>query len=159
MIMQAFLLSAGIQLRRPVLASAENGTDSLSSTGWDHVLVAIIDSNPALSTASRTALATAASLAGKGHLTCLFLDDEGKEIDPSRTQMVQKQLEERGIGKVSILEESIEHSVGKGSVAVGEAADEVGADLVVLSTAAVHDKHVDANLLAEFVPAPVLLLP
>lgn len=42
---------------------------------------------------------------------------------------------------------------------MGEAADSVGADLVVLSTAVVHEKHVDANLLAEFVPAPVLLLP
>ena len=73
--------------------------------------------------------------------------------------MVQQQLQDRGLVNVKILEESIEHSSGKGSVAVGEAADEVDADLVVLSTAAVHEKHVDANLLAEFVNAPVLLLP
>jgi hypothetical protein len=38
-------------------------------------------------------------------------------------------------------------------------ADEVNADLVILSSEAVHAKHVDANLLAEFVPCPVLLLP
>jgi hypothetical protein len=50
-------------------------------------------------------------------------------------------------------------SVGKGSVAVGEVADNIEADLVVLSTAAIHEKHVDGNLLAEFVPCPVLLLP
>ena len=131
----------------------------MTSPGWDHVLVAIIDSNPALSTSSRQALASAASLATTA-LTVLFLDDEGKPIDTSRAQMVQKQLEEHGLGtKISILEESIEHSSGKGSVAVGEAADACSADLVVLSSAAVHDKHVDANLLAEFVPAPVLLLP
>jgi hypothetical protein len=144
---------------RKVLASAENGTETASS-GWDHVLVAIIDSNPSLSTSSRQALASAASLATSA-LTVLFLDDEGKPIDTSRSQNVQKQLEERGaVGrKVVILEESIEHSSGKGSVAVGEAADSTGADLVVLSSAAVHDKHVDANLLAEFVPAPLLLLP
>lgn len=139
--------------------TAQNNTEIAPLAEWEHVLVAIIDSNPALSTASRTALATAAVLAAKGKLTCLFLDDEGKEIDNSRIQMVQRQLEERGIGNVSFLEEAIEHSSGKGSVAVGEAADNVGADLVVLSSAAVHEKHIDANLLAEFVPAPVLLLP
>lgn len=33
-------------------------------------------------------------------------------------------------------------SVGKGSVAVGEVADNIEADLVVLSTAAIHEKHV-----------------
>lgn len=41
----------------------------------------------------------------------------------------------------------------------GDVADEIAADLVVLSSEAVHSKHVDANLLAEFVPCPVLLLP
>ena len=48
---------------------------------------------------------------------------------------------------------------GKGSVAVGDAADTFSADLVVLSSSAVHEGHVDANLLVEFVPAPLLLLP
>jgi hypothetical protein len=143
-------------ISRRILASAENGTE-MTPSGWDHVLVAIVDSNPALSTSSRQALASAASLATSA-LTVLFLDDEGKPIDTARSQMVQKQLEQGSV-KISILEESIEHSSGKGSVAVGEACDASGADLVVISTAAVHDKHVDANLLAEFVPAPVLLLP
>jgi hypothetical protein len=41
----------------------------------------------------------------------------------------------------------------------GDVADEIRADLVVLHSEAVHAKHVDANLLAEFVPCPVLLLP
>jgi hypothetical protein len=144
--------------RRFLVASAENGTQTAPS-GWDHVLVAIIDSNPALSTSSRQALASAASLASTA-LTVLFLDDEGKPIDTTRAERVQKQLQEQSGGqKIVILEESIEHSSGKGSVAVGEAADSTGADLVVMSSAAVHDKHVDANLLAEFVPAPLLLLP
>jgi hypothetical protein len=44
-------------------------------------------------------------------------------------------------------------------VAIGDAADNFEADLVVMSTNVVHEKHVDANLLAEFVPAPVLFLP
>ncbi len=89
-----------------MLASASNSTDPLPSPTWEHVLVAIVDSNPALSTASRAALVTAAQLAGKGQLTCLFLDDEGAPIDAGRLQMVQQSLEEHGVGKVSILEEA-----------------------------------------------------
>ncbi|PNH11595.1 hypothetical protein TSOC_001567 [Tetrabaena socialis] len=41
----------------------------------------------------------------------------------------------------------------------GDFADEISADMVVLSSEAVHAKHVDANQLAEFVSCPVLLLP
>lgn len=43
--------------------------------------------------------------------------------------------------------------------APGEVADEIDADLVVMSSDSVHKKVVDANLLAEFVPCPVLLVP
>lgn len=68
-------------------------------------------------------------------------------------------MEQKGIKDIKFLEETIEHSSGQGSVAVGEVADTIQADLVVLSSATVHEHHVDANLLAEFVPAPVLLLP
>jgi hypothetical protein len=60
---------------------------------------------------------------------------------------------------VTVVSESIPHAAGKGSAAVGEVADTISADLVVVSTSAIHEHHVDANLLAEFVPAPVLLLP
>lgn len=44
-------------------------------------------------------------------------------------------------------------------VSVGDVADEANADLLVVSSEAVHSKKVDANLLAEFVPCPLLLLP
>jgi hypothetical protein len=44
-------------------------------------------------------------------------------------------------------------------VLVGDVADEVEAELLVLSSQAVHSKYVDANQLAEFVPCPILLLP
>ena len=57
------------------------------------------------------------------------------------------------------MEEVVEPSLGKGSVAVGEVADSLEADLVVISSAAVHEKRADANLLAEFVPCPVLMIP
>jgi hypothetical protein len=42
---------------------------------------------------------------------------------------------------------------------IGEVADDMGLDLVVLSMESIHSKHIDSNLLAEFVPCPVLLLP
>lgn len=42
---------------------------------------------------------------------------------------------------------------------VGEVADDLELDLVVLPMEAVHHKHIDCNLLAEFTPCPVMLLP
>lgn len=47
----------------------------------------------------------------------------------------------------------------KPTAIIGEVADDLNLDLVVLSMEAIHSKHVDGNLLAEFVPCPVLLLP
>ncbi|KAI7842234.1 hypothetical protein COHA_004147 [Chlorella ohadii] len=120
-----------------------------------------MDSNPVLSSASRTALVTAAALATQNasKLTVMFVDEAGQQISEKRLQLVQGELERRGL-QASYVEEEVEAaSVGKGSVAVGEVADNIEADLVVLSTAAIHEKHVDGNLLAEFVPCPVLLLP
>ena len=127
---------------------------------WSHVMVALVDANPSLSTASRTALQQGARLAmGAGKLTVLILNDQGKEEDPERMTKLKSELEGIGLKDVDVVEERIEHSTGKGSVAIGDAADSFKADLVVMSTDVVHEKHVDANLLAEFVPAPVLLLP
>jgi hypothetical protein len=113
-----------------------------------------------LSSDSKSALETAAGLAmSHGKLTVVFLDDRdvGEDREAERVEM-KRQLESLGLSDVNILEEKVDDS-GKGSVAVGEAADQWAADLVVLSSSAVHEKHVDANLLAEFVPAPLLLLP
>ena len=47
----------------------------------------------------------------------------------------------------------------KPTAIIGELADDLNLDLVVLSMEAIHSNHVDGNLLAEFVPCPVLLLP
>lgn len=165
---------AGLTAQRPAAANRDVGPPP---TVFGHVMVAIIDANPALGTASRTALATGASLASSHKLTVLFLDeqaagedgaggagagggaDKARERTADRAKRVRGQLSELGMDDVDVLEEEIEANSGQGSVAVGEAADSCGADLVVLSAAAVHDKRVDANLLAEFVPAPVLLVP
>jgi hypothetical protein len=47
----------------------------------------------------------------------------------------------------------------KPTAIIGEVADDLNLDLVVISMEAIHSKHVDANLLAEFIPCPVVLLP
>lgn len=47
----------------------------------------------------------------------------------------------------------------KPTAIIGDVADELNLDLVIISMEAIHSKHVDANLLAEFIPCPVLLLP
>ena len=47
----------------------------------------------------------------------------------------------------------------KPTIVIGEVVDDLNLDLVVLSMESIHSKHVDGNLLAEFIPCPVLLLP
>lgn len=125
------------------------------------MMLFLLDANAQhLTSDSKSALTVAAGLAmSSGKLTVVFLDDSaaGERNEAERGEM-KSALEALGLSEVSILEERIEGK-GKGSVAVGDAADTFSADLVVLSSSAVHEGHVDANLLVEFVPAPLLLLP
>jgi hypothetical protein len=169
------LFPAGIAFRHHIVAASTadggvaNDSARPSETSlWSHILVALVNSNGAsLSTASRSTLDTAALLAKQGNkLTVMFLDevpDQGgapkTEAALARAQQVEEELAAKGLQDVAFIEETIEQSGGKGSVAVGEAVDSVGADLVVLHSAAVHDHMLDANLLAEFCDAPLLLLP
>ena len=68
--------------------------------------------------------------------TVMFVDEAGQQVSQQRLQLVQAELQRRDLTDVSFVEEEVEAaSVGKGSVAVGEVADSVSADLVVLSTA------------------------
>lgn len=65
-------------------------------------------------------------------------------------------------GKGGFKEFGLMERLGEGKIPtaiIGEVADELNLDLVVLSMESIHSKHVDANLLAEFIPCPVLLLP
>lgn len=55
--------------------------------------------------------------------------------------------------------ERLGEGVNKPTAIIGEVADDLNLDLVVISMEAIHSKHVDANLLAEFIPCPVILLP
>ncbi|RVX16647.1 hypothetical protein CK203_005947 [Vitis vinifera] len=77
--------------------------------------------------------------------------EELKAQEPSRCALC-------GFQEFRVLERLGEGS-SKPTAIIGEVADDLNLDLVVLSMEAIHSKHVDANLLAEFIPCPVLLLP
>lgn len=135
---------------------------------YKHLLVALIDSNPYLDANSQTAVAAAAGL-GNAHnsekLTFVLIDEPGRSgsdagADASvRLKTLAWHLRERGCATPFDLLERPVGEKGKASALIGDVADEVGADLLLLSSAGVHAGHVDANLLAEFVSCPVLLLP
>jgi hypothetical protein len=159
------------QRRRIVASSSAEAPQPIPQDPlkYDHLLVALVDSNPYLSSNSQSAVAASADLA-RAHnstkITFLLIDEPGKSsndsagADPSlRIKNVNWHLRERGCETpMDFLERSIAEK-GAASALVGDVADEVGADLLVMSSSGVHDRHVDANLLAEFVSCPVLLLP
>ncbi|GBF96469.1 hypothetical protein Rsub_09268 [Raphidocelis subcapitata] len=154
-------------------AEAEQKPDRLS---YDHLLLTILDSNPELSSSSWQAVATAADLATlhNGRVTVLVVDEQVARAEAGAGAGDQSRLQQQAakiaqtLGKYGIKYEILERQVvgsqakdaeGRSSVVVGEVADEVAADLLVLHSAAVHNKTLDANLLAEFVSCPMLLLP
>lgn len=131
-------------------------------TQFKHLLLPITDRNPYLSEGTRQAAATTAALAKKygADITVVVIDDKPKESHPEHdTQIasIRWHLAEGGFQEFTLLEKLGEGS--KPTAIIGEVADDLGLDLVVLSMEAIHSKHVDANLLAEFIPCPVLLLP
>ncbi|KAK8673314.1 hypothetical protein V6N13_111660 [Hibiscus sabdariffa] len=129
---------------------------------FKHLLLPITDRNPYLSEGTRQAAATTAALAKKNgaDITVVVIDEKQKEALPEHeTQLasVRWHLSEGGFQEFKLLERLGEGS--KPTAIIGEVADDMNLDLVVMSMEAIHSKHVDANLLAEFVPCPVLLLP
>ncbi|CAA6666711.1 unnamed protein product [Spirodela intermedia] len=140
-------------------------------TAFKHVLLPITDRNPtypkeqdrfyfSLSSHSsatlimiNSAAATTAALAKKygADITVVVIDDKPKESIPEHD------------AQLSSIRWHLSEAAGGGSkkptAIIGELADDLNLDLVVLSMEAIHSKHVDGNLLAEFVPCPVLLLP
>ncbi|XP_019172225.1 PREDICTED: uncharacterized protein LOC109167625 [Ipomoea nil] len=131
-------------------------------TNFKHLLLPITDRNPYLSEGTRQAAATTAALAKKygADITVVVIDENDKASLPQHeTQLssIRWHLSEGGFQEFKLLER-----LGEGNqptAIIGEIADEMNLDLVVLSMDAIHSKHVDANLLAEFIPCPVLLLP
>ncbi|TQD85752.1 hypothetical protein C1H46_028668 [Malus baccata] len=125
----------------PPSAQAEPQGPQVSSaadafTNFKHLLLPITDGNPYLSEGTRQAIATVAALAKK----------YGSDITVVGGFQEYKLLERLGEGN-------------KPTAIIGEVADDLNLDLVVISMEAIHSKHIDANLLAEFIPCPVILLP
>ncbi|WIA08392.1 hypothetical protein OEZ85_007831 [Tetradesmus obliquus] len=159
---RALASSSRPDVRRVLLKASEQQQQQQSAPverlQYDKILLTILDSNPYLSDGSRQAISTCADLAKihNSKVTVLVVDQPGAEGDPTvKLQVINKSLQEAGCEGADILEKA----QGSGSVLVGDVADEISADLVLISSEAVHTKQVDANLLAEFVPCPVLLLP
>ncbi|KAH8960191.1 hypothetical protein BDL97_06G119600 [Sphagnum fallax] len=143
-------------------AAAVASTIVTTTTTFKHLMLPIMDKNPYLSAATRQAAATTTSLANMygANITVVVIDEnelETTEHHEVRMKNIRWHLAEGGFKDFTLVERLGE---GKRPAAViGEVADDMGLDLVVLSMESIHSKHVDSNLLAEFVPCPVLLLP
>ncbi|XP_043708726.1 uncharacterized protein LOC122657971 [Telopea speciosissima] len=131
-------------------------------TNFRHVLLPITDRNPYLSEGTRQAAATIAALAKKygADITVAVIDEKPKEsLTEHDTQLtsIRWHLSEGGFQEFRLIERLGEGN--KPTAIIGEVADDLNLDLVVMSMEAIHSKHIDANLLAEFIPCPVILLP
>ncbi|KAJ7953167.1 Rossmann-like alpha/beta/alpha sandwich fold containing protein [Quillaja saponaria] len=132
-------------------------------TQFKHLLLPITDRNPYLSEGTRQAIATTTALAKKygADITVVVIDEKQKESLPEHEKQISGihwHLSEGGFEEYKMLERLGEGG-NKPTAIIGEVADDLNLDLVVISMEAIHTKHVDANLLAEFIPCPVMLLP
>ncbi|KAK3014993.1 hypothetical protein RJ639_007246 [Escallonia herrerae] len=96
----------------------------------------------------------------KNFMVLAVIDEKQKELLPehdTKLTSIRWHLSEGGFQEFKLLERLGEGN--KPTAIIGEIADEMNLDMVVMSMEAIHSKHVDANLLAEFIPCPVLLLP
>ncbi|KAI3451801.1 hypothetical protein Pfo_008466 [Paulownia fortunei] len=131
-------------------------------TEFKQLLLPVIDRNPYLTEGTKQATSTTAALAKKygAEITVVVIDEKEKEtLSEHETQLasIRWHLSEGGFQEFKLLERLGEGN--KPTAIIGEVADEMNMDLVIMSMEAIHSKHVDANLLAEFIPCPVLLLP
>ncbi|KAL1569414.1 hypothetical protein AAHA92_00897 [Salvia divinorum] len=131
-------------------------------TEFKQLLLPVIDRNPYLTDGTKQATSTIAALAKKygAEVTVVVIDEKEKEtLSEHDTQLasIRWHLAEGGFQEFKLLERL--GGGNKPTAIIGEVADEMNMDLVVMSMEAIHSKHVDANLLAEFIPCPVLLLP
>ncbi|KAL6529948.1 hypothetical protein OROMI_028593 [Orobanche minor] len=131
-------------------------------TEFRQLLLPIVDRNPYLTDGTKQATTTAAALAKKygAEITVIVIDEKEKgTVTEHEAQIasIRWHLSEGGFQEFKLLERLGEGN--KPTAIIGEVADEMNMDLVIMSMEAIHSKHVDANLLAEFIPCPVLLLP
>ncbi|KAM6564268.1 hypothetical protein CsatB_024266 [Cannabis sativa] len=151
-----------------LIAKAQSQEADVSSasadafTGFKHLLLPITDRKPFLSEGTRQAIGTTASLAKKygADITVVVIDERPKDSLPeheNQLSSIRWHLSEGGFQEFKLLEKLGDGT--KPTAIIGEVADDLNLDLVVISMEAIHSKHVDANLLAEFIPCPVILLP
>ncbi|KZV42244.1 hypothetical protein F511_13343 [Dorcoceras hygrometricum] len=141
---------------------SEASLEASTFTEFKQLLLPVIDRNPYLSEGTKQAAATTTALAKKygAEITVIVIDEKEKEsLTEHDTQLasIRWHLSEGGYQEFKLLERLGEGN--KPTAILGEVADEMNMDLVVMSMEAVHSKHIDANLLVEFIPCPVLLLP
>ncbi|KAH9551531.1 hypothetical protein CY35_09G020100 [Sphagnum magellanicum] len=155
------VIAKGLVRAQSQAASDDAAVASVPTT-FKHLLLPIMDKNPYLSAATQQAAATTTSLANMygADITVVVIDEDQSETTEDhevRMKNIRWHLAEGGFKEFRLVERLGE---GKRPAAViGEVADDMGLDLVVLSMESIHLKHIDSNLLAEFVPCPVLLLP
>ncbi|XP_027347585.1 uncharacterized protein LOC113858972 [Abrus precatorius] len=140
----------------------EVSVTSEAFTQFKHLLLPITDRNPYLSEGTKQAIATTTALAQKygADITVVVIDEQQRESLPEHeTQLssIRWHLSEGGLKDYNLLERLGEGN--KPTAIIGDVADDLNLDLVVISMEAIHTKHIDANLLAEFIPCPVMLLP
>ena len=129
---------------------------------YQRVLLAVVDSNPYLSAGTRAACAAAAAHAlaagPDARLTILVADPTPlpSGVDPAvRADTLRWHITQAGwAGEPP---ELLQRGGENAATAISDAAED--ADCVVLAAAAVHAKAVDVNLLSEFMPCPLLMVP
>lgn len=88
----------------------------------------------------------------------LVMSMDSPEKSDQRRNTIQHYMAEFNCPTWQLVEREISETA-KETAILGDTADELKADLLVLNSEAVHRKVIDAQLLSEFVPCPILLLP
>lgn len=147
---------------RADVQTSGDGTAGAYLSQFKHVLLPITDGNPYLTEGTRQAVATTTALAKKygAEITVVVIDENSKDAiadHDARLSSIRWHLAQGGFEEFGLMERLGEGK--KPTAVIGEVADDMNLDLVVISMESIHSKHVDGNLLAEFIPCPVLLLP
>jgi len=144
---------------RASASQSSNPSEAKSVSKHEHIMLALIDQRPYLSDGSKQAIAAAISHGqtsnSKVTVTLLEVDPLAEEDKKKRLETVMWHFQQSGFSNFEVLEKE----AGKASVTIGDVADEIAANIVIISVEPIHAKIVDANLLAEFVPCPMLLVP
>lgn len=134
-----------------------------------HILLPILDNNPYLHDGTKETIALAVAMAKTlgSRITVVVIDDEDnketKENLELRLKNIRWHMGNNAFEEYGLLERPRVGSYRTAELAT--VADELNVDLVVMSSEAIHERNanderiVNANLLAEFLGCPLLLLP